>query len=771
MFERRLKIFLTLLLVASSGLVLRAVQIQWVQHDLWTEAAKKTLRQSLRVDTTRGQILDRNNQVLALDEPCIDACVDYRVVTEEPDAKWIKEHADDDLRRQLGDQFAQTKRSRDWTLIESDEMARVRANLDAMWADLASLSHTPREDIEETRRTIVTGVETRRRYLWWRSYKSATTRPDHEDSKAWYSAFLGDTGDQDDVDKFELDIGEQYAPQVILSAVTPEVLRDLAPLVEKYPALSLRPGKHRKYPFGEIACHVVGWMGQVGQEEMKDNDPNAADDLRKYWNNEILGRAGVEAACEETLRGTKGRLEKDSGTDEIVASRDPIAGKDVHISVDVDMEKEILDAFKQRRTHTFTDGTVDTRWDQHGAAVVLDVKTGQVLAMVSNPGFDPNLLDKQFTTWAHNDLDTPMLNRATQMALEPGSTVKPIVGSGAITEGIMSPTDTIECTGYLVLRGHTYSIGRCWVAAQFSNILKSVAHHPVPIGYEHPTGFLTISDALERSCNVVFETIADRMGLSKLSFWFSQFGLGHPTGIGIEEKSGTIPPPFDASIHSPMRMKTWFAGIGQGLVQATPLQMANVAATVARGGIWLRPKLMLDSQDINRATTRPATLLGPDSVDLHLSSQAIATVQEGMFRVCNERAGTGTGIQPELQDEKLADDPLMHIEIAGKTGSAQTKLMTIPKRDKNGAQVIVDGRYQHDTIDLDAPGTEGWYHSIGPSKHMVHAWFIGYAPAKNPRVAFCVMVQYGETGGVVAGAIAHDVLEACYRHGYLGQPQ
>ncbi len=248
------------------------------------------------------------------------------------------------------------------------------------------------------------------------------------------------------------------------------------------------------------------------------------------------------------------------------------------------------------------------------------------------------------------------------------------------------------------MRGVKYHVGRCWVAGLYeAGKIPSPMHHPVPI--PHPTGFLTISDGLERSCNVVFETIADMMGMRELSYWFDQFGLGRPTGIGIDESSGMIPDPVDASVHSPLRMWTWFAGIGQGRVHATPLQMAQVAATIARNGIWMRPRLVAD-EDVAPAATRPVEM-GPEEVDLHLAPQAVAAVREGMRRVVNSDAGTGTQIRPDLQNPPDPNDPLLGIEIAGKTGSAQTQLMTIPVRDANGDIIKINGRVER------SPGRTG----------------------------------------------------------------
>src|SRR5690606_29717684 len=147
----------------------------------------------------------------------------------------------------------------------------------------------------------------------------------------------------------------------------------------------------------------------------------------------------------------------------------------------------------------------------------------------------------------------------------PGSTVKPIVGLGAISDGLIGAHGTIECTGYLVLDGRTYRVGRCWVASKFASLLgeRGVAHHPIPWSDAHPTGHLTYSDALQRSCNVYFETLADKMGLEGLSKWYRQFGLGMPVGIGIPESSGRLPDSFRGPADV-RRSATWFAGIGQG---------------------------------------------------------------------------------------------------------------------------------------------------------------------------------------------------------------
>ena len=448
--------------------------------------------------------------------------------------------------------------------------------------------------------------------------------------------------------------------------------------------------------------------------------------------------------------------------------RDPIAGKDVKLSVDIELESDIEDAFVKPRTQLTGDNTPEVRANQHGAAVVLDVASGQVLAMVSNPGYDLNTLDQTYAAMSHDDLNLPLLDRATQMAVEPGSTIKVAVGSGAITDGIMTPTSTIQCRGVLVIDGREEQHGHCWVYAYYKKgLITTPTHNAAAHDSALPGDMLTVTDGLERSCNVVFETIADRMGMTDLCGWYSKFGLGHDSGVGIEESPGRL---FRPGADDPKIVRTlsWAAGIGEGVVHATPIQMANVAATIARNGMWMRPQLV-QASDMGRATTRPIEPLPPERVDLHLSSEAVAAVQRGMFQVCNGDHGTGWGILPEKQEPVLPNDPLEQIHIAGKTGTAQTSPLSKPRRDPAG-NILRDeqGKPLFDVVPIGAPGTETWYKSA--DNHYQHAWFIGYAPAEHPQVAFCVLVEYGEAGGRVAGAIAHDVLEACIRHGYLSTP-
>jgi penicillin-binding protein 2 len=585
---------------------------------------------------------------------------------------------------------------------------------------------------------------------------------------------------------------------MILHNISPEIQAELARQQDRFFCLTLVPSKYREYRFGRVGCNVLGYLGSVRPEEVNfdaafsDNQlqqywsdqaaqywspdllagygVSAFRELRKYWPNDQAGRAGVESLCEETLRGTRGKIDRvaqidpTTGAEPVIDQIQAVPGKNVSLSIDILLQKDIENEFVKTRIHknTRTGEVIETRFNQHGAAVVISVDTGEVLALVSNPGFDPKDLATQYSALAADELNRPLLDRATEMDVVPGSTVKPIVGSAAIAEGIMTSSSKIHCTGELLIGGKPQPYGHCWIYFQCPPAGLPISHGVPGAGDPGvgPDNMLTISDGLKDSCNVVFENIAMNLGMMKLSAWFDRFGLGRPTGIGIEENPGLIYHPTGSLGNT----QTWSAGIGEGHIQATPIQMANVAATLARDGVWMRPRLVTDA-DAGRFTTRPSAISGSDEVDLHLPADALQAVHKGMREVCSEY-GTGSAILPERQDPPLDQDPLKNIPIAGKTGSAQTgKLMSLVERDANGKVTSIR------QVNFGDPGTEGWYlrpdYPDHPEKHLAHGWFIGYAPADHPQVAFCVFVEYGEAGGRVAGAIAHDLLVDCIKHGYL----
>jgi penicillin-binding protein 2 len=800
MFERRLKILLFVLLVACGGLAIRAGQIQILQHNLWRKQASEIMKRGEFIETTRGSILDRRGQTLACDAPCIDACVDYRAIPEEPDEQYVRDRAARNLAGRLGKSFKNVAHldASERAMLE-EECDRVRGDVAAMWGELAAAGGKTPDQIDQIRRDIVQRVEMRKRYIWWYGYEQAIQRSKQENSSSWYRQFLGDTSpDESTADRFEVEVGEETSPHVILHNIDPEIQARLARQEERFFCLSLQPSKYRQYPFGRAACNVLGYLETARPEEIAA-DAGLSDaqvqhywtaearrlwpgdwldrwgvatfrELRKYWPNDQAGRAGVEALCESTLRGTRGRIERFAGSDQLVDQIDATPGRNVSLSIDVLLQQDIENEFLKTRVHRVKGEVVETRFNQHGAAVVIQVDSGQVLALVSCPGYDPKDLNAHYGELASDELNRPLLDRATELAVVPGSTVKPIIGCGSITDGVMKATDKIQCRGVLVINGKPQNYGHCWIYASCTAAGVPISHGPSGAGDEHigPDDMLTVSDGIKDSCNVVFETIALRMGMPKVAAWFDRFGLGRRTDVGIEENPGMIYRPSGA-MPIEAQTQTWSAGIGEGHLQATPIQMANVAATIARNGIWMRPRLVAQ-EDVGRVGAHGSEPSKVDRVDLHLSPEALSAVQTGMRQVCTP-TGSGFMILPRSiergpDDPPVDQDPLLNVQIAGKTGSAQTGgFMTLADRDASGEVV-------YHPVHFGDPGTAGWYLAPAstdghPEKHLAHAWFMGYAPAEHPQIAFCVMVEYGEAGGRVAGAIAHDLLVDCIKRGYL----
>jgi penicillin-binding protein 2 len=540
-------------------------------------------------------------------------------------------------------------------------------------------------------------------------------------------------------------VGEETEAHVILPAISTAVYNQLARDAENLPGLVLRPGRRRVYPFGAAACQVIGRLALVSPGQMQD-DPNAHDELRRYHLNDEAGQSGVEGAYEQSLRGARGAQLAGGGEDDSSIISDPVAGKDVSLTLDIQLQAAIEQAFAKRRVFTDpnTGEVAEIRQDQPGAAVVIDVASGRVLAMASYPTFDLNMADADYRKLSLDEIRQPLLNRALHMAAEPGSTVKPLMALGALSDGLVTPETTIECTGYLILKGQRFAVGRCWTMKEYK-----LTHHDIPASDPLPTNSLTVVDAIERSCDVYFETVADWMGMTRERYWYDRFGLGRPTGVGLPETTGRIPNPVNIP-RALLREQTWFAGIGQGPVMATPMQMANAVATIARDGVWMQPELIEGQAN---SQTR---------VDLGFSAVAMAAVKRGMWAVVNKDGGTAKIPHGDPPDE------VDRIVVAGKTGTSQVPPMSIVLRDEQGRPVMEDGQVQYVRVNPELPEVRTWYIGGGTNHDQyAHHWLIGYAPADHPQVAFAVFAEYGGSGGPVATSIARDVLAACVKQGYL----
>jgi cell division protein FtsI/penicillin-binding protein 2 len=336
MFERRLKVFLGVLLVFTAVLLARAAMVQVVEHGEWSKRAVDSMKRYSYVETSRGEILDVRGRRIAIDVPCVDACIDYRALTAEPDSKWVGEQARARLVLQYGPEYDRLPRAQRKPLYDQ-AVKDVLDDVAKMWGRLAKITDKPLAELEEARHSIVEKVRMRRRSVWYRNYElamkkytkagDATTKP----AAVWKKWLLDDGEDAPDVDSFELSVSEETEKHVILRDVEKNVQTELGKYIDRFPGLELRPSTHRVYPYGEAACHVLGRVTKVKSEDVTDKTNPLSDPLRRYEPNDLIGRGGLEGLAEPVLRGSRGQIDWYEGKE--VGSQKQVQGRDVKTSI------------------------------------------------------------------------------------------------------------------------------------------------------------------------------------------------------------------------------------------------------------------------------------------------------------------------------------------------------------------------------------------------------------------------------------------------------
>ncbi len=461
----------------------------------------------------------------------------------------------------------------------------------------------------------------------------------------------------------------------------------VAPLIARlhhFPGVDVEAGSYRQYPYAELTSHLIGYLSLA-----RESDIDAG-----FLPTEFIGRTGVEKSFESVLHGHPGhqREEVDSrGRRVAVLKRTPpIMGEQIQLALDIDVQRAASDALG----------------DRTGAVVVMDVKTGGIIAMLSKPGYNTNrfitgLESQQWQAWLNNP-EKPLLNRATQAAYPPASTFKLVTALAGLQRGARLTRGSTTCPGYLKFSDRKL---RCW---------KRIGH-----------GRVTLHKALVQSCDVYFYELGDQLGMAAISDAAHEWGLGEKTHIDLSpEARGIIPthsPYMMAAIkNSHTKRKKWFRGetmitaIGQGALTTTPLQIARLAAAIANGGKILKPQLLAN---------QPVEVL--HQVDMKAGD--IHKIQLAMRDVVKDPHGTAHRV-------------LFHAPwtAAGKTGTAQVVRMS-----------------QH--------GIKGISKKTLVRRYKDHAWFMGYAPYKHPKIAIAVFVEHGGHGGSAAGPVAAAIIEAMAR--------
>lgn len=463
-----------------------------------------------------------------------------------------------------------------------------------------------------------------------------------------------------------------------------------------FPGVEITEEPKRVYPLGNTASHIIGRIGRIEEEELKGNEDT-------YDQNDIIGKSGIEYVFEEFLKGKNGVKQIDMDvegtiTNEYIA-KEAVAGNDVILTIDSKLQATAEQAIKNNIERIANGAFGKASLADAGVAVVLNVKTGEVLAMASNPDYDPsafvNGIDENTWNYYINGDTKPLENKAISAMYSPGSTYKMVTALAGLETGAITTTDKIRDTG--IYRKYNSS-WKCW----------KISGH----------GYLDVSNAIERSCNYFFYELGDRVGIDTLAKYSYYLGLGHKTGI---ELKGEIPGVLASNEIAKQENRVWNPGetisaaIGQSYNTFTPIQMAKYVAMVANRGKKLDVTIVKsiirpDGSEIprNEYESKVSEKLGltPDNTEeMGFNEANIQAILEGMRGVTSESGGTAYSTFRDFG-----------IEVGGKTGSAQT-------------------------------GVEG----------KTNAWFVGFAPFDNPEIAIVVFVRNGGSGGYTA-EVARDII-------------
>ncbi len=450
------------------------------------------------------------------------------------------------------------------------------------------------------------------------------------------------------------------------------------------PGILIEVGQSREYPYRERAAHVLGYVAAVSEKEQTGDPLLGLPGFR-------IGRNGVERTQDLTMRGKAGNSQLEvNAVGRIIRElkrHEGQPGDDVRLCIDIELQLLVA---------KLLEGV------QSASAVLLDVATGEVLAMVSVPGFDPELFSVGMTAeeWKGLGADprTPLINKSIAGLYAPGSAFKPVVALAGLHAAVIRPEERVFCRGHLQLGNARF---HCWK--------------------KHGHGSMDMLDGIAQSCDVYFYEVARRVGVDRMAAMAAQFGLGQLLGIAIPgEKKGLMPTrkwKREAMGEPWHGGETLIAGIGQGYVLSTPMQLAVMTARLA-GGRAVTPQLVL------RAGDRPPPPLPPP---LEVSPAAVEVVLNGMRAVTN--AQRGTAWRARIREKGM--------EMGGKTGTSQVRRITLRERET--------GVIKNEDL---------------PWNQRDHAVFIGFAPADAPRYAVSVVVEHGGGGSAVAAPIARDILIA-----------
>lgn len=471
---------------------------------------------------------------------------------------------------------------------------------------------------------------------------------------------------------------------------------------DEFPGINISVQPVRQYKQGTLASHILGYASKIGSEEYQKKKD-------EYNQNDIIGKTGIEAVFEKYLKGKNGTkqidMNVDGSTTAEYVSKEAIAGSDVVLTIDANLQKVTENALAGNIQKIASGGFGKVYNANAGACVVMNVNTGEILAMASYPDYNPSdfvggISQENWNNY-NNNVAKPLVDKAIQNSYSPGSTYKMVTAIAGLESGVINLNTKINDTG--VYTKYADYQPRCWIYTD----------------YHRGHGYLDVSGAIEKSCNYFFYETSDRMGIDTLAKYARYFGLGSKTGVELlGETEGVV-----SSKESKQKLhknESWSAGdtlqsaIGQYDNEFSPIQMARYISMLANGGHKIRPTIVktirnadgseTSRQEINEFVNKKLKLQEDDTEDIQINQNNLNAVLQGMKSVTSDSGGTA---YVRFKD--------FNISVGGKTGSAE------------------------------APGNK------------VHAWFVGFAPFENPEIAIVVMVENGGHGNYTA-EVVRDIM-------------
>lgn len=484
----------------------------------------------------------------------------------------------------------------------------------------------------------------------------------------------------------------RFEPAILRPRISEEEAARFAVKRPRFTGVDIQARLARQYPLGAIGSHAIGYVGAISESDLQRLD------TANYAGTAQTGRIGAERAWEHLLHGTTGYrqilVNAQGRTLQELERTDAVPGRNVYLTIDLDLQAAAEDAMGGRR----------------GSVVAVDPRNGEVLALVSLPGYDPNLFSTGISAIQYralqDDIDQPLFNRALRGQYPPGSTIKPLLALAGLHYGVIHGEDTVFCPGWFSLPNHSHRY-RDW---------KRTGH-----------GTIDLENSVAQSCDVYYYRLAVALGIERMHEFLLQFGLGNATGIDIPgEQPGLVPSrDWKRGAFRRPQDQVWFpgetviTGIGQGYMLATPLQLAQAAAIMGTRGQGFRPTLLAAVEDPITGERLPAERhsLPP----LKIAPDQFEEAVDSMVSVVHGARGTARAVGVNSR-----------WTIAGKTGTAQV------------IGIAQGEEYDEEQVD---------------ERHRPHALFIAFAPAENPRIAVGVLVENGASGSAAAAPVARAVID------------